>query len=114
MTRATWPDLKRLRASGKRPRLPVIITDRPKDAFSLFDLQFLVIVHESGTPFPVEVLRDLDVVLMLDCAKATKIAAMFRERDAWPASCRSWCACEKQLTVTPERSCSQREEWPDA
>ena len=105
MSRATWDDLKRLRMGGQRPKLPVVVTDRPRDAWGVFDQPVLVVCHEPGTPFPVALLAGLDVILMLECPEASRVARLMRLRDIRPARCQSWCACLKQLTVTPETQC---------
>lgn len=102
----TWQDLKQLRAAGRRPELPIIVTLRRSDAWNVFTPAFCVIVHEPGTVFPVEQLEGLEVLLRMPCPKAAAVARLMRERGASPARCQCWCECAQELTQFPCRSCS--------
>jgi hypothetical protein len=102
----TWDDLRRLREQGHRPSLPVAVTTHGWTWRGLGEIGCMVIEHKPGEPFPVDLTEGLSVLLFLNCAQAQAVARLFRSRNRWPASVRSWCACRKELTVAPEASCA--------
>lgn len=102
---ATWDDLAALRAAGKRPGLPVVVTLRRADAWRVFTEPFCVIVHEPGKPFPVELLDGLEVLLRMPCPQAAAIARLIRAKGVAVRRCESWCDCAAELTQFPSPSC---------
>ena len=96
----TWADLAELRARGQRPALPVYVTNRPVLARNMNDVGCLTILHRSGEPMPVELLRGLDVRLDFDlCETAGLVKRLMDRRDVQPASLRAWCRCARGFTA---------------
>lgn len=114
----TWAQLRAMREAGQRPGLPVIVTLDRRDAFRIFTAAFAVVVHQPGTPMPLELLDGLAVLLRMPCEYASRVARALRSRGVKPAHCESWCACRASLTVTPDASCEDaraiEREWSAA
>ena len=97
---ATWQDLHELRQCGKKPALPVVVTDRKSTAYAVPDNRTLVIFHEPGRPMPVHLMVGLDVLLMFDnCDRAAAVSRLLKKSEVQPARVRAWCECEQDLTV---------------
>jgi hypothetical protein len=98
-----WELLRELRRNGQKPNLPVIITTLRKIDRALDGIGALVVLHESGTPMPVNLLEGLDVIFWFDtCGMATKVFALCAERGITLGEfVRAWCSCGKHLTVAP-------------
>jgi hypothetical protein len=107
---STWADLEALRATGQRPRLPLIVTTRFERCREAADAGAMVIVHQAGERFPVELLAGLETDLYLeDCSQATAVARLIRERNVRAACVRVWCQCEKELMRYWHANCRQCE-----
>ena len=104
-----------LRWSGKRPKLPVIVTTSAHLPARFVGVGCMTILHEAGTPFPAGLLRGLEVIAFFDsCSDAVKVQRMFDRLECWPARFQVWCICGSCLTVTPRSCAKQREveDWP--
>lgn len=97
---ATWDSLKRFRANGKAPSLPVILTNGSQRLPQRLEgIGFMMLPVSSGEPFPIELLRDLDVICFLDnCEQAGKIFAFAKRKGISFSRFQSWCGCFGELT----------------
>ncbi len=105
----TWDDLAELRGRGQRPTLRTFVTTDPAFARRMTWVGCAAVLHEAGTPMPVELLDGLDVILDVgSCERAGKVARLMAERDVRCSRLQAWCRCERTLRVdTP--SCREPE-----
>jgi hypothetical protein len=108
----TWDDLRLMRAQGLRPVLPLIVTvyaDRL--ARTLMDEGCAVIVHQSGEPFPVELLDELWVWLFLgNCDRGQAVVRAMNAKSIRPAELLCWCECGKRFDSNPV-CCEVAKQW---
>ena len=98
----TWDDLAELRARGQRPTLRTFVTTDPAFARRMTWVGCAAVLHEAGTPMPVELLDGLDVILDLGrCERAGAVKRLCDARDVTLARCQAWCRCAQGLTVAP-------------
>lgn len=106
----TWVDLRALRLRGQRPTLRLFVTTSERFASRMAWVGCAAVVHEAGTPMPVELLDGLDVIFDLgNCERAAKVKALCDAKGVNLARCETWCQCAQNLTVAP-KPCSEREE----
>ena len=108
----SWDNLRQMRQSGLRPKLPVVVTvDGKRPASLLSDLGCLIVQHRAGEKFPAELLDGLRVWLFLgNCGRAQKVGVMMAEKGIRPAEFQAWCECSKQFDRLPV-SCEVAHEW---
>ena len=114
MSTVDWDALRLLRMSGRKPKLPVIVTTDAKLPQRFHGVGCMTILHESGTKFPVKLLAGLKVLAFFDsCSDAIAVQRLFDVHDCWPTSFSVWCVCGSCMTVTP-RTCAKQsvvEDW---
>jgi hypothetical protein len=105
----TWGDLRAMRLRGQRPALRVIVTTSERFANRMQWVGCAAILHEAGTPMPVELLDGLDVILDLgNCERASRVKRLMDTKGVSPERLQAWCQCEQSITVAP-RSCAEAE-----
>jgi hypothetical protein len=99
----TWADLRELRAQGLKPSLPVVISsDGRPPAHMLAEEGCLVIRHNAGEMFHVELLEGLRVIAFLGtCNRAQAVVKLMNARGVQPEEFRAWCDCQKRLDSMP-------------
>lgn len=108
----TWADLRALRLRGQRPALRLIVTTDERFARRMAWVGCATIVHEAGTPMPVELLDGLDVILDLgNCDRAGKVKRLCDGKGVNLARCEAWCRCAQILTVAPKPCDEAEDAW---
>ena len=109
----TWADLRKIRAAGLKPSLPIVVTvDGSRPAGLLAEEGCLVIRHSPGEPFHVELLEGLRVWLFLgSCDRAQSVVKMCAAKGCRPSELGSWCVCTRRMDWQPVR-CEVAAEWP--
>jgi hypothetical protein len=98
----TWDALRQLREGGEKPSLPVIVTTKRELPRRLDGVGCLTVLHEAGTPFPVELLDGIDVIFFFDkCELAGQVQRLAKSKGVKFGWARAWCTCGSFLTVAP-------------
>jgi len=108
-----WNQLRELRSTGNKPALPIIITSKKYLPRRLPDT-CMTIIHEAGTPMPVELLEGLDVIVWFDrCEIASAVWKLLKAKSVKCSCFRAWCTCGSMLTIAPMDCESHRRaiEW---
>jgi len=111
---SSWADLAELRRNGLRPGFPVVITTNPDRAtYTLSDIGAMVIRHNPGDVFPVELLAGLRAWLFLgSCDRAQAVIRAARVKGV-EFVVEAWCECAKRLDSQPV-PCATAAEWEAA
>lgn len=92
---SSWADLAALRAAGHAPSGALTVFGRHTPHWrlrgALMDMQRMVIDHDVTGPFPLPLIADLDVLLMLDCEHCLPIAPQLPAAPAKPYRLQHWC-----------------------
>jgi hypothetical protein len=103
---STWIELGAMRKRGERPKL-LVVASNFNAVREYAEAGAMVIVHESGQKFPVELLRGLDVALYLHgCDKNAAVIRLMREREQMPKTALVYCICEDELSGAFWSSCN--------
>lgn len=106
----TWNDLRAMRLRGQRPALRVFVTTDERFARRMGWVGAAAIVHEVGTPMPVELLDGLDVILDLGrCERAGAVQRLCDAKGVTLERCQAWCRCDQSLSIGP-RPCEEGED----
>ena len=111
-----WQSLRRLRMSGSRPALPVIITSNAKLPERLAGVGCMVILHRAGESPAVKLLDALDVIVIFEtCEFAARFFWFAQRHRVHFARYRAWCRCGKALTVAAFDcdTYADGDVWPD-
>lgn len=111
---SSWADLAMLRANGLAPGFPVVIaTAEDRRTRELAGMGFMVVRHQQGEKFHVELLAGLRVWLCLgSCDRAQAVVRMANQREIY-FDLQAWCECAKRMTSTPV-NCATSAEWEAA
>lgn len=96
-----WEALRDLRATGRRPTLPVVVTTKRQMPWRLQGVGCLTVLHEAGTKFPVEHLAGLEVIFLFErCELASHVWRLAKSRGV-KFNAQVWCECAGCLSCLP-------------
>jgi hypothetical protein len=108
----TWADLREIRRQGMRPSLPVVVTtDGQRPTWLLAEEGCLVIRHNAGETFHVELLDGLRVWLFIgNCDRASAVVSLMGAKGIRPSELGSWCPCMGRMDFQPVH-CEVAKSW---